>query len=218
MKTIKIRENKHQLPDSWQDLTLRQFLQIRELEKHINEMEQLDYSLNFIHVVTNIPLDELENMTAVQYNEVLNDMLALTKSEIIPVDLTTYKIGETTFVFDSDANKMELGMFNDLDKLMKEKDTWANAHKIAATFMRPSINNNWDTFKNSFKKKKNFNISTYDFNQMNDTAEIFMDHLPMTHIYTIIVFFLIFVQKLEQFMRDYSQVHQVEIPLTEKMK
>ena len=208
MKKFLLHNKQYEIPESWSDINLRQFLSIRECESKATEMEPIDYTLLFLSVVTQIPVEELEFMTAKQYDDLLKDMLSVTKSEIKTVVIEPFKIGETTYIFDTDTSKISIGQFADMDMILKETDTWANAHKICATFMRKCDNSNWDTLLNKLKKKPEYKISEYDFNQMTEASELFMEFLPMPYVYTIVIFFLIFAKKLEEILLDSSQAQE----------
>lgn len=187
MKLIEINGKKHNIPQSWRDLTLKTFLEIRDLEERINEMSILNYNFEFVSLLTNIDIEDLKTLTPIKYGEIHNELLNITKQKIELLENPTIEINGDIYVMDLDTTKMSYGQFIDLSRFTKNVDTWEVAHKITASFLRK-------TTKRFFKRK----INKYSYSELCDTSQVFFNKLPMDYIYTCVTFFFSFRTELDK--------------------
>jgi len=211
METVKYNKITLNIPTSWSDITLERFVALKEHEKMNGKMDYIDYSLGYISIVTGISLEELDYLTPIEYNTLLNELLGITKSEIKPLDNPTYVIDGQTYMLDSDISKISLGQYSDLDDILKEGDLWDVAHKITASFYRKANAPKESGIKAKYNKlmKKSipmdkYVIEDYDYTRLLETSEVFLYKLPMDVVYSIVVFFLTIVKTLQKIIKDSS--------------
>ncbi len=210
MKPFKVNRNTYQVPTSWSDINLKKFIDIRKHESRVNELDPLDYSLEYISIVTDIPVAELEFLTPIQYDTILKELLAITKDDIKEISDPIITINGVTYVMDKNLSDIPLGQFIDLDLILKDKDLWEVSNKLTASFLRkaelPKSSKIKNKIFNTKLKLSDYKISEYSYEEMNKASEIFLNELPMPYIYSCVIFFLIFAKSLHDNMKVSSPV------------
>lgn len=196
MKDFRLDGKKYKIPTTWDDLCLKKFLQIREHEKLQDKMPLLDYNLEFISIITEIPTEDLMTLSTDDITYLIKDIIDVTNKVLELVDEPICTIDGITYVMDRKTDEMKLGQFIDLDLINREGDVWDNAHKICASFMRPAKNTKIGFIKNPKPNCNDYIIDKYDYDELLKNAEIFYNKMPMTYIYTCITFFFTFRQIL----------------------
>lgn len=197
-KIIKIENKEYNIPTTYSDLTLKKFLQLRDHEKEMENIPLFEYNLEYLSIVTEITHEDLLKLTPTEITNLIKELITVTQSELELVDNLVIKIDDLTYAFDSQMQEMKIGQFIDLDMLNQEGDVWDNAHRICASFLRPIKISKVSKIKLAIKKllgKKvthtDYNVESYNYENLLKRAEIFYQQLPMTYIYTIITFFLL---------------------------
>ncbi len=204
MKVVKLNDKKYDIPTSWLDISYQKFLDLKELERHMPDMDELDYNLKTISVLTDISEDVLMNIEMELIESLLIDIYKFSKTDIVPMDDLVIEIKGKTYILDKDLSKLTFGFWIDLEGLVQGGDVWDNADKIAACFLRANKNSFRDNLKVKAKRalKKNvtaldFKIEKHSYDVMLKNAELFKKELSIPYIYSIMVFFLVSVNRLQ---------------------
>lgn len=196
MRTLKIQDSTYSIPQDWSDISLKKFLQIRDHESLIDKMPLLDYNIEFISIITEIPTEDLLSLTPTDISNLIKDLMQVTNQELKLIEEPIIIIDGITYVMDKHPDKMNIGQFIDLDLVTKEGDVWDNAHKICASFMRPAKIGSFGKMFKNIEKCDNYIIDKYDYQKLLSDSEIFYQKMPMTYIYTCVTFFFTFRQNL----------------------
>ena len=205
MKSILINTKRFNVPETWMDVRLNQFLKIKEIEENIDTIEFYDYTLSILSVLTGCPFEELEKLTPEDLGKLSTTLVSITSSPVYEVKDIGININGEPFIFDMNPNKMILGQFIDLDLFAQDNKTWENAHKIAAVFWRFPKEKVGKFDKARLKVGKKINYSKYtpeEYNSINTelNSEFFKENLPMPYVNTAVVFFCVLRNQYKQFM------------------
>ena len=85
MKSILINTKRFNVPETWMDVRLNQFLKIKEIEENIDTIEFYDYTLSILSVLTGCPFEELEKLTPEDLGKLSTTMVSITSSPVMPV-------------------------------------------------------------------------------------------------------------------------------------
>lgn len=200
MITKKIGEKTYNIPSTWMDVTLDKFLRIKQLEDNIDKIDFVDYALEYISAMTNIPTEVLDNLPADELGQLSRTIEGIISTKVNSVTENGFKLNEKYYIFDGKTDKMILGQFIDAEMLSDSADIWTNAHKIAAVFWREMEGKpTWyekATGKVNFKKHK---PEKYDSEKCLENSRSFMMELPMPYIYHTVFFFKILSKQYQQF-------------------
>ncbi len=203
MTNIKVNNINYNIPQSWYDINLKTFLRIRKHEENITKMDQIDYNLEFISILTGIPHDDLLDLDPSVIAEIIAPLTSITSKEVDIIEEPIYTIDGITYVLDKKTTKMKLGQFIDLDIINKTGDAWDNGAKITASFMRKALKKSFRLIRKKKKYCSDYKITPYDYEELVKDADVFMEKLPMPYIYTCVVFFCVFKKVSEQHTKDY---------------
>lgn len=195
MKKYIINEKEYFIPTSWSDINYNTFIQMKKLEKNSDKIDELEYNKQYISVMTGIPVDVIDEIDLNLLTEILVNIYSFAQKEIPVKSDVVFTFDKQTYVLDKNTSAIILGQFIDLDDMIKN-DYWDRADEIAAVLCRKAK-------KNLFKK--GYSIEKYDHLKMKETAKIFREHMPIDEIYSIMVFFLTFVNNFQHFIQTYSQ-------------
>lgn len=195
MKDFKIENKIYKIPTTWEDLTLKKFLQIRDHESLVNKMSLFEYNLEFLSIITEIEREDLLELSPDEINNLIKELLEVTTKGLELINEPIYTIDDITYVLDKNTIKMSIGQFIDLDRETKEGDVWDNAHKICASFMRPARITNFNKMFKKHETCENYVIDKYDYDELVKNSQIFYQKMPMTYIYTCVTFFFYFSTK-----------------------
>ena len=205
MKKITINNFDYNVPETWMDVRLNQFLKIKEVEDNIDQIDFYDYTLTQLAALLNCSFELLENLTPEQIGYISASLPAITNSDIFEVTSRGIILNGEPFIFDPNPEKMILGMFIDLELFTQDNKIWENAHKIAAAFWRSPKEKIGAFDKARLKLRKKINFDKYTPEEYNSAhaqinADYFKDNMPMPYIYTAVVFFCVLRNKYNQFM------------------
>lgn len=208
MKKVKINNKDWNIPTSWSEITLKQFLEIRELEKTLTKETYIDFGAKYIEVMTGINKTDIDDLNPEDFYILLNDLVAISRSEIKQINEPIFNYEGKTYILDKDTKNIKFGQWIDLDYITKEKEYWEISHKVAAMFMRQATPKNKlkhllkKIFRRPFKAS-DFIISTYSFEGLDDRSDLFYYNLPMDQMYTCSAFFLTLNEVSQKIMSDY---------------
>lgn len=214
MKKIKVRRKNYYIPETWYDITLDKFLEVKDLELIKGKITDSDWTIQYVSILTGIPEEDL--IVSMSFEEVLN--IARTCGLLMTTEMPkptkmSYTINGIEYKLDDNVKLMTYGQFVDLEMVTTKADTlWEVAHIITASFMREVTGKTLSNrLRGLFNKTKSSDIKKYDYNEIKDNADIFYDKLPMPYIYTTSGFFLTLGQDLLKNIEDSSQETQVEM-------
>ena len=187
MKKIKIEGKSYLIPTKWSEVTLETFLEIREVEKRREEMEEIDFIISYIYAVTGIEREKLMYFKKEECDLILKLLNELSTTVIEVSSNPIFKHKGIEYVFNTD---MIFGQYVDLNNITKDQDIWEVSHKIASVFIRPAKKKILKKF-NLHPKITDYKLEPYDFSLVEERAEIFKKHMSLDMIYTCIAFFLI---------------------------
>jgi hypothetical protein len=215
MKNI---NSKYIIPVTWDDINLKKFKQIIELEKRFSEMEPTDFTIKFLSLITGMDEDVLLDMDVKEIKLLSERLTTLVKSEIPVTDERFIEIDGVLYFLDLESTAMSFGQFVDLDFFSKEGVIlWDYAHKVCASFLRPVKKYNRWILKGKRilgvePKLKDYAVEKYDSKKIELNSEIFLDKLPMTFVYTCTCFFLTLKHEYQKHILDSSLNKEVEVP------
>lgn len=190
MEKIKLNDQTYFFPNNWADISLKIFLEIRELELHKEKMDFYEFAMKYINIISSIEVDELRALKKEDLTTVIQKMMTLWALPMEQIDHPIFNFNGTYYVFDTNIS---FGQYIDLDTITKGKEWWSIANEIAAVFIRPAELKIWKNIKRRFKKTlliEDFDIEPYNFDTLKERADIFMEYLPMDYIVTCKAFFL----------------------------
>lgn len=132
------------IPDSWNDITLKQYLAIqKDLENYKDDSQaQMDF---LIFHLCGITADEIQSLTTDSYNTIKNEITIFfdkqDKYELQPI----VKIGDTEYGFEPNLSQMSYGAYVDITKYdtIQIDDNWA---KIMSILYRPIQKKQFKTY------------------------------------------------------------------------
>lgn len=208
MRYININTKKFSIPQTCSDLTIRDFLEIRKIEQHFKDDEDA-YECNkaIISHLTKMTDDDFREISVDELAAIMTDVINIQEeSKNLPlVENPVIKIDGITYVLETDNAKHIYGQYIDLKKLASKGDLWDNMHYVAASYFRPAKMKNKLKYICGVKgTHKDYEVSKYEYNRMERTAERFLDKLPIVYANTAMVFFLTYATSFAQTMKDSS--------------
>ncbi len=157
------------LPDSWDKITVGQFLNVRGVLK-MREIDNIDRNVQLLSVLSGESVEEVEKLTVLQISQAIDKMEFLDKMPE-PKAAKWFTLKGKIFKVYVNPYDMTAGQFADLTLFTKEKEsTLENMHNILAVICLPM-----------FRK--------YDGKTHQQRAKFFMDHMPVSFAYSLSVFF-----------------------------
>ena len=115
---------------NWDNITLEQFIEVQTLEK------DNDYSFNLISIVYDISIEEIEDLSIEEFNELLNNLSFFKKLPTKPKSII--KIDDVELHLIDDITKYTLGEWIDIENLLQE-DIVGNLPKLCSILYRRLI-------------------------------------------------------------------------------
>lgn len=153
-----------QLPKSWNDISLEQFIELAELDK--NEFDSLiEYNVLVLSILLDEDIDVFEEMELDELNELMKKVNFIRS---YPSKNHIQKLGHYTF---KPFEKLSLGEFIDIEHYFK--DGIKNLSYICAILFKKVKIDEWSNI--------NYEPYTYD---LNTRQELFLD-IPITDVFNI---------------------------------
>jgi len=172
MIKLKIEGNSYDLPTSWKDCNIKQYIMIQNiLATEDSEMKKLIMIISAltgcdIKVLYNVSIDDISKL---DISWMAKDIKPQTDKIIVIDDI---KYGSV-----KDMKNLTLGEYVDLDYFIK--DAINNMHKICAILMRPVIQQDGELYV----------IEKYDGN-IETRSNIFFEKMDVVQLHTLTSFFM----------------------------
>lgn len=190
MEKQKINDITYFFPTSWSDITLEQFLQLRELESRAENFDEYEYSVEYLHILTSVDKEDILKTSVIELSGCFDKVKAMTKQSLESSKAPIFKFNNEYYVFDENLTG---GQFIDLINITKGKEWWSVSDEICSVFIRKAKLKESKFYKILLKKelkKEDFVIEPYDHFKAKETAKMFRKYLGMDIIYTCKCFFL----------------------------
>lgn len=138
MKTFVLNEREYQVPENWEEMTLKLYVNIAKLEEKRSEylLGEL-YLLKVIEALCDAEEGDLDDLTLEIVNDVSTSLSFLKENYDWP-NIKTIEIDGTTYVFPSDLNKLTMGEYISMKTFQENYTTQAEAlPSILAIILRP---------------------------------------------------------------------------------
>lgn len=194
---LKIENIVYDVPKSWDEITVEQFMKIETLTKLEDDLEMKS---GVVKLLCKIPDNIMPLCSCADINHVFSNLNFIEQTEP-SIDIThTFFIDGKEFYFDSNFQKsMNNDMFRDGLTLLKEPLT--NLDKILAMFLRPVIKRSYSYSKFKGFKKKNYldRIITlpYSGDLVEQNAPLMLQ-LSINKVWGIACFFFLLSEVLRQ--------------------
>jgi flagellar biosynthesis/type III secretory pathway chaperone len=180
-----VNEVEYKLPESWDDITLKQFKEIRQIE-YIKD-DKLQYIIQLLIIVTELPAAILINLKGNQLEEIVKS-LSFINIEELPSNITrTFTIGNDIYTL-KEFNDLTLGETISLNVLSSDIEN--NISSILAILYQ--------------KNDEEFNSKTHA-----SIAKDIEENISISQLWQAVVFFCNIVKTLEQRMLDYMAPKKV---------
>jgi len=167
------------LPTSWQDIKLKEYLAYQKALKPYEGVEDYD-SIAFekaINHFCNISTEDLYSIPVESYNSLFDSVKEIFKEGYDLPLVHRFTILSTEFGFIPSLNEMSYGEY--LDLVTYFKDMWTNMPTIMSILYRPVVESD----------KNTYSITTYT-GTSESTEELFKEKLTMDIVWGAIGFFL----------------------------
>ena len=206
MITKKISNKTYNIPNTWWDVTLDKFIRLKRLEDNIDKIDFVDYAIQYISSITDIPSEVLEELPADELGELSRTIEGIVSTKINSNTENGFKLNGKYYIFDGKTDKMILGQFIDAEMFSDSADIWSNAHKITAVFWREMEGKpKWYEKKLSKVNFKKHKPEKYDSERCLENSRSFMMELPMPIIYQTVFFFKILSKQYQAFTQRSSK-------------
>lgn len=147
-------------PKSWNDITIKKFYQISDLD---TSLDKIELAANLISICCDIPHEDVLSMPISKFTSISNDLSFLSNKNINEKIIYNFEISEMRFVLNLNIEKLKASEYIDISSYCV--DVNKNLHKIMAVLC--------DGGDMSFR----------------DKSELFYNKLPITIAYPAAVFF-----------------------------
>jgi len=206
MKLLKINNNHYKLSESWDEVSIKKFQLLSNINKEQDELDQIMFTIS---ILGNIPIPELEELDMGSIDKIYQ-LCSFVKDEP-KTDVVRYRVEveRVEYGLDYEWKKMKAKTYIDLDELMKDKNkVIENLHYIAAILFR----------KISGYKNGIYEIEDYDHNELDKNAEYFAEKMPITSFLPVLFFFSELNTNLLKAMAHYSLKALRPVEMTKEKK
>lgn len=184
MITFELNDKKFNFPENWEEVNLKQYIEIGKLQEQRTEfLYQELYLLRLLEVLTDVKEGELDDLPIEDINKLGSASLFVSKMPEMNT-VKELKIGETLYSPPDDLTKLTIGEFISLKTYQDSARTfWDAVPDMLAILWRPSekvIDN--ETGKEKFIREK-FKVENLQFRR-----ELFLEQ-PAINIFGPLLFF-----------------------------
>jgi hypothetical protein len=216
MKRIKIGNKKYNFPQSWRDITLKQFNELKTNEESFTRMDENSLANCVLSVLTEIPVDVILTLTTEQKESLLKELLVVITLKMKDVTNDFVKIEDKYFYMEKDDSKISIGQYIDYTIAVKgQTDLIKTSHITASILFKEIVPRNKIRF--FFKRLLNtklviddFIAFDYDADKALSNAEMFYEKLPVEYGNSANNFFLRSSKRLSPLIQDYSNQDQTK--------
>lgn len=174
MTTIELDNKTHELPTSWDDVTVHEFQKIQTLLN--SDMMDVTKSINIIALLLGVDVDTVEEFPISEFNKLQSEIMFISKAIVKPED-TEIIIDDVEYIFKSDfgsdltvGESISLEMLN---KSVKGNDTSSIISETLCIFLRKKLEDG----------------TTEKFKSSHMSRESMFGELSITKVYYIITSF-----------------------------
>lgn len=174
-KGKKIKAEKMVLPSSWNEITLRQFIEWNLIVAK-EELGSFQKTIEIVAALSGRPKEFIEDLPPTAFNELAEKVLPIMKDGIpepspeeMPRGIQKWKVAGEWYFFEPDYFRGRIGDVAGMHQLLKDKDLMNHFHYVLACCCH--------------KKGEAFNIDT-----VTAKAKLFLDGLTMGQIYASLFF------------------------------
>lgn len=181
------------IPESWQDVTIQQYLKFYNAMKPYDGAEE--YSTKIIEVAAyylcNIDANTLNKLPIDTFNEIATSIMNLILSGKKQELVKSFVLGDVKYGFINNLDSMTYGEYVDL--VTYSKDSYENAAILCSILYRPILEENKGTYKIEDYKGTNEN-----------QIDLFYQKLTMDIVFGALGFFLNLQTDLSNFTLTYT--------------
>lgn len=185
MKIIEFEDKVYNIPECWDDVTLKIYIRLAKLEeiKNTYTIDEL-YLIKVIECLCDVEDGDLDDLTIDILNEI-SKYIIFVQDEQKPSNAKIIKIGDTIYSFPSDLNKLTIGEYVSIKTLQENSKSQAEIiPDILSIILRPA-----DEVKDSETGVISYKQKRFDALNMEYRKELFMD-IPVMDLIGPINFFL----------------------------
>jgi hypothetical protein len=170
MFEFKIKEKEYKIPNSWNDITIKNFLDILNLEKQreIYFFDEL-YIAKMVEVLGDIPEGDMNEMPLDLFGECVEN-LSFVNDKIVDEPKDKIEIGGEVFVVPTNLSKLSLGEYASIKILTKDKDFGEQILVILAVILRKD----GESFKPDFIEERKRLFMGLNYVQVNNIINFFL--------------------------------------------
>jgi len=186
MREFLLNEKKYYVPQNWEELTLKRYVNIAKLEEKKSEviLQEL-YLLKVIEALIDVEDGELDDLTLDMVNEITLDMVFLNDDYDFTKHKKVLKIGDVDYVFPSDLNKLTMGEYISMKTFQENIKSDAEAIPyILSIILRPG-----KLIKNEETGLEIWHQNRFDVENLEYRKELFLTQ-PCIDVMGPVVFFL----------------------------
>lgn len=127
------------LPKSWGDITIDQFIEINRISTSKSNLSNDEFYFEVISLLSDLPLDELEQMEYDEFKTYMKDLNYLTKTPPPFKPKTKIKTSAGELFFFNQFNKLTNGEFIDLEYLIMSENYIENIKMILAVLFKRQL-------------------------------------------------------------------------------
>lgn len=183
------------IPESWNEVTIRQFQEIIELDT-----DETNKTIDIISILTN---EDPETIRKTSIESMTNIIPLLAWTNEMPNDAfykPILKIDDDEFGMISKLESLTTGEWIDIDNYLKEP--LKNIHNIMSILYRPLIT--------AFNDRDRL-IDEYNVDVAQRQAERFKDHIMIGDVYGALIFFYLIRKEYIQIMQDYLSEERIRM-------
>lgn len=173
---------KIKLPKSWNDITLKQFIEVCEINEV--DMDYLDKEIAILAILANVEQIEIESLSIIEIKEASRSIRFIySKPELKGIKQYIW-LGFNKYKINNDVKSISGGEYIDLTSLTKEpKEINKNLPSILSIFLQP-VN------YVGFKKSKCYKNGIQTLESRNKTKKDIEKYLMMADVMQMSAFFL----------------------------
>lgn len=159
------------IPKSWSEITIKQYLHVKELLE--DSQDDIDFKIKLLSILTGEPEETYLNMEMGKFSSIANGLSFLSNLNISKKIIYSFRLNGKRFKFELDIKKLKASGYIDIMNYCNElNSTERNMHKILAVFASCYT---W------YGKKIEMSHS--------EKADLFFNKMPITIAYPVAVFF-----------------------------
>lgn len=184
MIQIEIENNRYNVPEGWNELSLGKFIEYYKLSLDKKDyVDTIEYNIRLLIIMTGASYDELSNLYVNELKE-LFQLISWINIEPITSNKTVFEIDGFKYVL-MDNNRIKAKEQITIEYLLKDiKDNTLMFPEILSIILRPAV----EYIELGKVKYKQMELED-DMLAINDRANLFREKLMIEEVYGAVVFF-----------------------------